>query len=99
VGIGISTQTVNYNYSIKAASADANTVINLGNRNTDKKTLKSYIGLNFTDLGGQNQTTEVLALSKVCETVTPDDNIQTVTDTTKTCDGVSAGKYKDLGAK
>ncbi|HAA32156.1 MAG TPA: general secretion pathway protein GspH [Cyanobacteria bacterium UBA8553] len=99
VGIGISTQTVNYNYSIVTAGdpTAAQTVGNMGNRNSDKKTLKSYLGLNFTTLAGAAASTEVLALAKVCETISPADNLPgNVADGTTACD---AGTYKDLGAK
>ena len=99
VGIGISTQTVNYFYTIVTASEPtaAQTVANFGTRNSDKKTLKSYLGLNFTSLGGAGASTEVLALAKVCETITPAESLPTgVTDGTTACD---ATNYKDLGSK
>lgn len=98
VGIGISSQTVNYYYTILTAGdpTNAQTIANLGSRNSGKNTLKSYLGLNFTTLGGQGQSTEVLALAKVCETISPDDNPTSVTDGTSTCD---TAKFKDLGAK
>jgi type IV pilus assembly protein PilA len=103
VGIGISTQTVNYNYTILIGGGNdptsAQLVGNLGSRLTDKKTLKSYLGLNFTTLGGAagSPSTEVLALAKVCETISPGENVASVADGTTDC--ASAGDYKDLGAK
>lgn len=98
VGIGISTQTVNYTYTIVTADSAAQTVGNLGNRNVGKNTLKSYLGLNFTTLGGVQgaDNTEVLALAKVCETITPADNAATVGAGQTEC---TPGTYKDLGAK
>lgn len=98
VGIGISTQTVNYLYTIATGANPevAQTVANLGNRLPGKNTLKSYQGLNFTTLAGAGASTEVLALAKVCETISPADNAATIADGTTACD---AAVYKDLGAK
>lgn len=103
VGIGINTQTVNYQYSIVATSqgnTDAQTVYNLAQRVNVKGSLKSYLGLNFTTLGGQGTSTEPLALGKVCETLVPD-NVTGVTpaDGQSTCDQVKASAFKDLGGK
>jgi type IV pilus assembly protein PilA len=97
VGIGITTQTVNYFYTITTDDpTNPQTVANLGNRTKSPGTLKSYQGLNFTTIAGIAPSTEVLALSKVCETITPDDNTATVAAGTSTCE---TAKYKDLGAK
>lgn len=100
VGIGISTQTVNYYYTILTAGdpTAAETVGNYGTRNSERKTLKSYLGLNFTTTGGAAGTanTEVLALAKVCETITPAESLpDAVTDGQTAC----IATYKDLGAK
>jgi type IV pilus assembly protein PilA len=73
VGIGIKTQTVNYQYKIKTkdgtnpagekiAIAANNQAFALGS------TLKSYVGLNFTSTGDA-VSKEVLTLGFVCETV------------------------------
>lgn len=98
VGIGISTQTVNYTYTILADGTTApQSVANLGSRNIGKNTLKSYFGYNFTAIGGGGtggSITEVLALGKVCETQNPDYNVATLPGTTE-----CPGGYKDLGAK
>jgi len=94
VGIGIQTQTVNYSYTIVSANTAPSSVANLGSRLADKKTLKSYLGLNFTTLGDAS-TSEVLALGKVCETLNPADNTIPTTGAS-VCD---TANYKDLGSK
>ncbi|MBD0346814.1 MAG: type IV pilin-like G/H family protein [Coleofasciculus sp. Co-bin14] len=95
VGIGISTQTVNYYYTINTGGRSApERVANLGSRNQNAKTLKSYLGLSFTTLAGTGASTEVLAIGKVCETKNPGNNITTVPNGTG-CETT----YKDLGAK
>jgi type IV pilus assembly protein PilA len=96
-GIGIQTQTVNYFYTVAslAGGTTPSAVANLGTRNTNAKTLKSYLGLNFTTQAGAAGAKETLAIGKVCETKVPDINT-TPGATATTCD---ATKYKDLGAK
>ncbi|HEY9710215.1 MAG TPA: type IV pilin-like G/H family protein, partial [Oculatellaceae cyanobacterium] len=70
VGIGISTQTVNYFYTILSdGTTEPQLIANIGTRNQGKNSLKSYFGFNFTTLGGVGAATEVLALGKVCETI------------------------------
>jgi len=72
LGVGIKPQTVNYNYSIKADTADPDTgsigrVNNLGV--ALGRTLKSYVGQNFTQQPAlNNPASEVLTLGFVCET-------------------------------
>ncbi len=98
LGLGLTTQTVNYFYTIAGdGTSSPQSAANLGNRNAGKNTLKSYMGFNFTTIGGggANTITEVLALGKVCETINPDDNDATVPTGTE----CPTGKYKDLGAK
>ena len=70
VGIGIKTQSVNYNYTLKPGDADADGRIGQVNNNAlaRGKTLKSYMGQNFTTFG-DTATSEVLTLGLVCETV------------------------------
>jgi type IV pilus assembly protein PilA len=98
VGIGISTQTVNYSYTISADDvANPQTVANIGTRVKTPGTLKSYRGLNFTTIAGIAPSTEVLALSKVCETKSPDDSTGNVASGQTSCEQM--GDYKDLGAK
>jgi len=99
VGIGISTQTVNYSYTITADDNDnPQLVANIGTRVKDPGTLKSYRGLNFTTIGGAVGTasTEVLALSRVCETKSPANSTGAVAPA-QTVD--CGADYKDLGAK
>jgi len=97
VGIGISSQTVNYYYTITASATTVDSTSawasNYGSRNSGKATLKSYLGLNFVTTAGTGTGTEVLALGKVCETNDPADN--TATTNATSC----PGSYKDLGAK
>ncbi|HEY9902417.1 MAG TPA: type IV pilin-like G/H family protein [Candidatus Sericytochromatia bacterium] len=70
VGIGIKTQSVNYNYTLKPGTADADGRIGQVNNNAlaRGKTLKSYLGQNFTTIG-DTATSEVLTLGLVCETI------------------------------
>jgi type IV pilus assembly protein PilA len=96
VGIGISTQTVNYFYTIAVdVPANPQTAANIGSRVKEPGTLKSYRGLNFTTIGGVGTGTEVLALSKVCETETPNKSTGTVAAGQTSC----GNGFKDLGAK
>jgi hypothetical protein len=70
VGIGIKSQSVNYNYTLKPGTADADQRIGQVNNNAlaRGKTLKSYLGQNFTTFG-DTATSEVLTLGLVCETI------------------------------
>jgi len=97
VGIGISTQTVNYYYTVAslAGGTAPSAVANLGTRNANAKTLKSYLGLSTTTIAGTGTATEVLAIGKVCETKSPGDNTLPAANAT----GCDTTKYKDLGAK
>jgi type IV pilus assembly protein PilA len=107
VGIGIKTQTVNYQYTIgqvkpgKNPAGDTiyeavnNQALSLGT------TLKSYVGLNFTSTGDVT-TKEVLTLGFVCETVktgtagvTDAKGKPTADSTTKSCD-TTGQTFKDL---
>lgn len=71
LGVGIKTQTVNYSYTIKPGTKDAQG--NYGQANNlglaRGKTLKSYVGQNFTQqpVGPTNPASEVLTLGFVCE--------------------------------
>jgi type IV pilus assembly protein PilA len=71
VGIGIKTQTVNYNYSIKANEIQnqaGDTIYDKTNNIASARatTLKSYVGQNFTTIG-DTTVSEVLTLGFVCE--------------------------------
>jgi type IV pilus assembly protein PilA len=71
VGIGIKTQTVNYNYTIKANEIQnqaGDTVYDKTNNIASARatTLKSYVGQNFTSFG-DTTVSEVLTLGFVCE--------------------------------
>jgi type IV pilus assembly protein PilA len=70
VGIGIKSQSVNYNYTLKPGTADGDGRIGQVNNNAlaRGKTLKSYLGQNFTTIGDP-ATSEVLTLGLVCESI------------------------------
>jgi type IV pilus assembly protein PilA len=73
VGIGIKTQSVNYNYTIsgrEGTNADGEKIYDAANNIARARgtTLKSYLGQNFTTVG-DTQVKEVLTLGFVCETV------------------------------
>jgi type IV pilus assembly protein PilA len=72
LGVGIKTQTVNYKYTIKAGPAvgPTNSIGQANNIGTAiGKTLKSYVGQNFTNQPTvNNAASEVLTLAFACET-------------------------------
>lgn len=70
VGIGIKTQTVNYNYSILKGAPDTDQKYAAVNNKAEGRgpTLKSYIGQNFTTIG-DTTTSEVLTLGILCESI------------------------------
>jgi type IV pilus assembly protein PilA len=73
VGIGIKTQSVNYNYTIsgrEGTNADGEKIYDAANNIARARgtTLKSYLGQNFTTVG-DTQVKEVLTLGFVCETI------------------------------
>lgn len=107
VGIGIKTQTVNYQYKIDNLKEDTNPAgdkiyVAVSNQGLALgTTLKSYVGLNFTTTGDV-KTKEVLTQGFVCETVlTGKDGVAKaktlgpVTGATKSCDPTGAD-FKDL---
>lgn len=68
-GIGIKTQTVNYVYSIIGSAPIDEKVGAVNNKALAiGKTLKSYVGLNFTTIG-DTATSEVLTLGLLCESI------------------------------
>jgi type IV pilus assembly protein PilA len=107
VGIGIKSQTVNYQYTIsnlKEATNPAGDTIYVAVSNQGLalgSTLKSYVGLNFTAVGDAT-TKEVLTQGFVCETVkagtegvTDAKSLGPVDGTTKSCDPTGQ-TFKDL---
>lgn len=101
VGIGIKTQTVNYQYSVKANDASApDAVNNLGLAVSDAKTLKSYLSQNFTSIG-DTTTSEVLTLGFVCESKeigsTGSNAVNTASYATNQQTGCDTANFKDLG--
>ena len=103
VGIGIKTQSVNYNYTISKSQA-------LPAPNDDKygavnnaglalgATLKSYVGQNFT-AQGDTATSEVLTLGFVCETISTGTTGSTAASGADVADGASQScpaDFKDL---
>jgi len=68
VGIGIKSQSVNYRYTLKPGTAVDDKIGQVNNNALARgKTLKSYLGQNFTTIG-DTATSEVLTLGLVCET-------------------------------
>ena len=101
-GIGIKTQSVNYNYTLKPGTPDADGRIGQVNNNAlaRGKTLKSYMGQNFTTFGDQ-ATSEVLTLGLVCETVAIGDTGSSAVDaaavvTNSTTNKCPETDFKDL---
>jgi type IV pilus assembly protein PilA len=107
VGIGIKTQSVNYNYTITVKSGTNPTTKEKFNEAANNQglargsTIKSYLGQNFTAVGDKD-TGEVLTLGFVCETVkTGPDGSKAVssagfaTGTTKSCPDPDK-TFKDL---
>ncbi len=106
LGLGIKTQSVNYQYKIKTKEgtnpAGEKIVVAANNQAFALgSTLKSYVGLNFTSTGDA-ATKEVLTLGFVCETVkTGKDGVDAVTGkapadaNVKSCDA-TGNTFKDL---
>lgn len=69
VGIGIRTQTDNYNYEIKPKGANSDLVASWGL--SRKPNLKSYYGYAGTLLGGTGVGTEILTTGFACESENP----------------------------
>ena len=70
LGVGIKTQTVNYQYSIKADKDPATTIAN--NAMSYKPTLKSYLGLVGTqESSAGSATSELVTIAYACETTIP----------------------------
>jgi type IV pilus assembly protein PilA len=105
VGIGIKTQSVNYNYTIKSGTAKDGKVGQVNNNALSRgKTLKSYLGQNFTTIG-DTATSEVLTLGLLCESIAIGDTgaakvtaAVPVTDARKT-DCPNTTDFKDLSGK
>jgi type IV pilus assembly protein PilA len=98
LGVGIQSQSVNYSYLIRVDNT-SQIAQNLGARLPNKNTLKSYVGLNYTSLGGGGaagvSNTEVLSLGRVCETTQPKD-LNGLAAPAPNQSGCPQG-YKDLG--
>lgn len=105
VGIGIKTQTVNYNYTITVKQGTNKATGDKFNEAANNQglargtTLKSYLGQNFTATGDVT-TGEVLTLGFVCETIKTGDvgsgavkGAAFATGTTKACPDKD---FKDL---
>lgn len=99
LGVGISSQTVNYKYKITGSGGtDPQIVGNIGSK--IKGSLKSYMGLNWTQAGGGGggAVTEPLSFGKVCETNAIKDNINEQPPTARDNTGALGCPlgYKDL---
>jgi type IV pilus assembly protein PilA len=99
LGLGIKTQTVNFDYSLKSTNV-TNNVKNLALARG--ATLKSYAGVNYTASLGIGATAEVGTLALLCETISVGtlgrgkvDSVQIPTGTVSTCQPTN--EFKDLG--
>lgn len=73
LGIGIKTQTVNYDYTINPGPVTNDSYGQVNNLGLQRgNSLKSYVGVNFTDQpeGADNPASEVLTISFLCESNT-----------------------------
>jgi type IV pilus assembly protein PilA len=101
LGVGIKTQTVNYEYSIKpdaAASATVPPASIASNAMSRKPTLKSYVGLvGVQTAASGSQTSELLTVAYACETNAPSVKGTPDAPPTNFADGCTALGMKDLG--
>jgi type IV pilus assembly protein PilA len=100
LGLGIKTQSVNYIYSINTNGASEPTSVNNLGLATGK-TLKSYLGQNFTTIGDP-QTSEVLTLALACETKDTGEAGTTAVNGAGLIEDINTtacetGEFKDLG--
>lgn len=108
VGIGIKTQTVNYNYTLKSGPLNSDQKVGSVNNNALARsiTLKSYLGQNFTTIG-DTTTSEVLTLGLLCESIPIGDKGSSLVDGVAAVDGGPAEQkcqnpdvdFKDLSGK
>lgn len=94
LGVGIKTQTVNYNYSL--AFTGGSTVDWVNNQAVAQKpALKSYVGIVGTTVGN-TLTSEALTIAFACESNIPSSATPTpIPATDKGCADITQG-YKDL---
>ncbi|MBW4477962.1 MAG: prepilin-type N-terminal cleavage/methylation domain-containing protein [Tolypothrix brevis GSE-NOS-MK-07-07A] len=93
LGIGIKTQTDNYNYTVTTNTLATNSFSQT--RAVARKTaLKSYFGIVGTAIG-DTVTSEVLTLAGACESVNPTSIVGTATAFNTQCSTVATG-YSDL---
>ncbi len=90
LGVGIKTQTQNYQYNIEQGGNES-TVVNRGT--AVKPALKSYIGIVQTSLGDQ-VTGEVLTVAQACESKLP---TQQEFDAGSVTEAKCPEEYKSLG--
>ena len=103
LGLGIKTQTVNFDYSLKSTNVTSN-VKNLALARG--ATLKSYAGVNYTASLGTGATAEVGTLALLCETTAVGTGGRGKADTVQIPTGATGGTstcqpsadFKDLGS-
>jgi type IV pilus assembly protein PilA len=100
IGVGIKTQTVNYFYSVKpgATASAPKSINNMGIANDDKRTIKSYLGKNFTAPGDTN-TGELLTIGLLCESIkVGETGAQAVTGAATAPEDPDAAQNENCGA-
>ncbi|WP_210437047.1 type IV pilin-like G/H family protein [Oxynema aestuarii] len=95
LGLGIPSQTTNYEYSIDGGGSEASDANNLANRRDTK--LKSYKGYTFTIELEQDGVTETVARAIVCESQLPDQDADGITATKGGDDTGDCGDDVKLG--
>lgn len=98
LGVGIKTQTVNYQYSLGGDTSSAPQYASNKAEAYASRTLKSYVGLNGT-LEGDTATSEVLTIGYVCESNAPTQTAPTGAGTETACEELTGGNFKTLGSK
>jgi type IV pilus assembly protein PilA len=96
LGVGIKTQTVNYQYKIDGDQGTSPQFATNKGIAYASKTLKSYAGINAT-AKGDAATSEVLTIGYVCESKAPTQSVPTYQGSATSCEANNA--YKSLGAK
>jgi type IV pilus assembly protein PilA len=99
LGIGIKTQTVNYQYKLDGEGSTAPQYATNKAIAYASKTLRSYAGINATALGDP-VTSELLTIGYVCESEIPTQTVPTAQGNVSDCVQLAGGvKFKTLGSK
>jgi len=96
LGVGIKTQTQNYQYNIESGTDPGSVVVNRAG--AIKPALKSYLGIVQTKVVPGTQTSEVLTLAQACESKNPMPLASLPAGGgISEADCEAAGAFKDLG--